>query len=102
MGQRRTVDYDWFSTNRKADKCSRDSSTNRTTSGGDCVNYYDSKLMGQAGLYTELGVQLSGEVPKPLSDLWNSMVELQDLTAEYLKPGAKPVEIIEVYNRLIA
>lgn len=74
---------------------------NRTLQYGDIVTIM-METNGEGGFYTELGrIVCLGEVPKPLLKLWNDMVELQNITVEHLKPGAKPADIIKAYNKRI-
>ena len=75
---------------------------NRTFQYGDSVCIMI-EVNGAGGFYGELGRTVCiGEAPKPLLKLWDDMVELQDKTAELLKPGAKPAELIEIHNKALA
>ena len=61
------------------------------------------EVNGAGGFYGELGRTVCiGEAPESLLKLWDDMVELQDKTAELLKPGAKPAELIEIHNKALA
>ena len=71
---------------------------NRTLQKGDqvCIMH---EVNGPGGFYCELGRTVCiGDAPKPLLDLWNFVVELQDETAKKLKPGAEPEKIYKFYN----
>jgi Xaa-Pro aminopeptidase len=71
---------------------------NRTLQKGDQVCIMP-EVNGPGGFYCELGRTVCiGDAPKPLLDLWNFMVELQDETAKRLKPGAEPAKIYKFYN----
>ncbi len=71
---------------------------NRTIQPGDQVCIMP-EVNGPGGYYCELGRTVCiGDAPKPLLELWDFMVELQDETAKMLKPGANPKEIYEFYN----
>ncbi len=71
---------------------------NRTLQPGDQVCIMP-EVNGPGGYYCELGRTVCiGDAPKPLLELWDFMVELQDETAKMLKPGANPKEIYEFYN----
>lgn len=78
------------------------SSGNRTLREGDQVCIMP-EVNGVGGYYCELGRTVCiGNAPKPLLDLWDFVVELQDETAKMLKPGAKPAKIFKFYNDEIA
>jgi len=75
---------------------------NRTFQYGDSVCIMI-EVNGAGGFYGELGRTVCiGEAPKSLLKLWDDMVKLQDKTAELLKPGAKPAELIEIHNKALA
>jgi len=75
---------------------------NRTLQYGDSVCIMI-EVNGAGGFYGELGRTVClGEAPKPLLKLWADMVGLQDQTAELLKPGAKPSELIAIHNKSLA
>ena len=57
------------------------------------------EISGPGGLYCELGRTVCiGDAPKPLLKLWDFMVEIQDATAEMLRPGAEPAKIFKAYS----
>jgi Xaa-Pro aminopeptidase len=61
------------------------------------------EVNGAGGFYCELARTVCiGEAPKPLLELWDFMVELQDATAKLLKPGAEPSQIYKFYNGELA
>ncbi len=61
------------------------------------------EVNGAGGFYCELGRTVCiDDAPKPLLDLWDFMVELQDETANMLKPGANPAGIFKFYNDELA
>jgi len=61
------------------------------------------EVNGPGGFYGELGRTVClGDVPKSLQTVWNDAVEAQDLTAELMKPGAKPEELLDTHNRFLA
>ena len=75
---------------------------NRTLQYGDsiCVLL---EVNGAGGFYTELSRTVCiGEAPKSLLKLWPDTVELQDKTAELLKPGVESVELIKAHNKTLA
>ena len=75
---------------------------NRTLQEGDQVCIMP-EVSGAGGFYCEIGRFVCiGDAPKPLVDLWDFMVELQDETAKMLKPGADPTEIFKFYNDELA
>ncbi len=75
---------------------------NRTLQKGDQVCLMP-EVNGAGGFYCELGRTVCiGEVPKPLLDMWDFMVGLQDETATLLKPGANPAAIFKFYNEELA
>ncbi|MBA7529264.1 Creatinase [subsurface metagenome] len=75
---------------------------NRTLQEGDQVCIMP-EVSGAGGFYCELGRTVCiGDAPKPLLDLWDFMVELQDATAKMLKPGADPAELFKFYNEELA
>jgi Xaa-Pro aminopeptidase len=75
---------------------------NRTLQEGDQVCIMP-EVNGAGGFYCELGRTVCiGDAPKPLLDLWNFMVDLQDATAKMLKPGAEPAKIYKFYNDELA
>jgi Xaa-Pro aminopeptidase len=75
---------------------------NRTLQEGDQVCIMP-EVNGAGGYYCELGRTVCiGDAPKPLLDLWDFMVDLQDATAKMLKPGANPAEIYKFYNNELA
>jgi Xaa-Pro aminopeptidase len=75
---------------------------NRTLQKGDQVCIMP-EVNGPGGFYCELGRTICiGDAPKPLLDLWNFVVELQDETAKRLKPGAEPAKIYRFYNDELA
>jgi Xaa-Pro aminopeptidase len=75
---------------------------NRTLQMGDQVCIMP-EVNGAGGFYCELGRTICiGHAPKPLLDLWDFMVELQDATAKMLKPGADPASIFKFYNDELA
>jgi len=75
---------------------------NRTFQYGDSICIMI-EVNGAGGFYGELGRTVCiGDAPKPLLKLWADMVKLQDKTAELLKPGAKPAELVEIHNKALA
>jgi len=75
---------------------------NRALQEGDQVCIMP-EVNGAGGFYCELGRTVCiGDAPKPLLDLWDFTVELQDATAEMLKPGAEPAKIYKFYNDELA
>ena len=75
---------------------------NRTLQEGDQVCIMP-EVNGAGGFYCELGRTVCiGDAPKPLLNLWNFMVDLQDATAKMLKPGAEPAKIYKFYNDELA
>ena len=75
---------------------------NRVLQEGDQVCIMP-EVNGAGGFYCELGRTVCiGEAPKPLLDLWDFMVELQDETAKMLKPGAEPAKLFKFYNDELA
>jgi Xaa-Pro aminopeptidase len=70
----------------------------RTIQKGDQVCIMP-EVNGPGGFYCELGRTVCiGNAPKPLLEIWDFMVELQDETAKMLKPGADPAKIYKFYN----
>jgi Xaa-Pro aminopeptidase len=75
---------------------------NRTLQKGDQVCIMP-EVNGAGGFYCELGRTVCiDEAPKPLLDLWNLMVQLQDETAKRLKPGVDHAKIYRFYNDELA
>jgi Xaa-Pro aminopeptidase len=75
---------------------------NRTLQEGDQVCIMP-EVNGAGGFYCELGRTVCiGEAPKPLLEIWDFMIELQDETAKMLKPGADPAKIYKFYNDELA
>jgi len=75
---------------------------NRMFQKGDAV-FIMIEVNGPGGLYAEIGRTICmGDVPKSLQTVWDYAVELQDRTAELMKPGAKPEEIFDTHNKLLA
>jgi len=75
---------------------------NRTFQYGDSICIMI-EVNGAGGFYGELGRTVClGDAPKSLLKLWADMVKLQDKTAELLKPGAKPAELVEIHNKALA
>lgn len=75
---------------------------NRALQEGDQVCIMP-EVNGAGGYYCELGRTVCiGDAPRPLLALWDFMVELQDATAERLKPGADPAGIFKFYNDELA
>jgi Xaa-Pro aminopeptidase len=71
---------------------------NRTIREGDQVCIMP-EVNGPGGYYCELGRTVCiGDAPRPLLDLWDFTVALQDETATMLKPGAVPAKIYKFYN----
>jgi Xaa-Pro aminopeptidase len=57
---------------------------------------------GPGGYFCELGrIWCLGEPTKDLIDCWETAKKAQDMTAEMLKPGAKPKEILEAVNKFL-
>jgi Xaa-Pro aminopeptidase len=57
------------------------------------------EVNGAGGFYCELGRTICiGDAPKPLLDLWNFVVQMQDEIAKMLKPGAEPAKVFKFYN----
>jgi Xaa-Pro aminopeptidase len=80
----------------------RDFFQNRTLQEGDQVCIMP-EVNGAGGFYCELGRTVCiGDAPKPLLDLWDFMVQLEDATAKMLKPGANPADIYRFYNDELA
>jgi Xaa-Pro aminopeptidase len=76
--------------------------SNRTLQYGDSVVIM-METNGEGGLYTEIGRTVCiGEAPDPMLKIYADMTELQDQTVGLLRPGAKPAEIIDVYNKGLA
>lgn len=74
----------------------------RTLQEGDQVCIMP-EVNGAGGFYCELARTVCiGDAPKPLLDLWDFVVELQDETAKMLKPGAVPAKIFKFYNDELA
>ena len=77
-------------------------SQDRVFEEGDAV-FIMIEVNGPGGFYAEIGRTICmGDVPKPLQTAWNHSVEAQDITAELLKPGAKPEELFAKHNKLLA
>ncbi len=75
---------------------------NRTLQRGDqvCVMI---EVNGPSGFYGELGrTACIGEAPSELLKVWDDAVEAQDKGAELLMPDAKPNELFEAHNKLLA
>lgn len=74
---------------------------NRTLQYGDQVMIMI-EVNGLGGFYGEIGRTVCiGEIPNPMQDAWNDAVELQDRTAEKMKPGADPRELFDAHNKLL-
>ena len=75
---------------------------NRVLQEGDQVCIMP-EVNGSGGFYCELGRTVCiGDAPKPLLDLWDFVVKLQDETAKMLKPGAEPAKLFKYYNDELA
>jgi len=75
---------------------------NRTLKNGDSVCIMI-EVNGPGGFYGEIGRTVCiGEAPRALLDTWANAVVAQDKTAEIMKPGAKPEELINTHNKLLA
>jgi len=75
---------------------------NRMFQKGDAV-FLMIEVNGPGGLYGELGrtVVIGDDIPKPLQTVWDYAVELQDRTAEAMKPGSDPKELFAMHNKLL-
>lgn len=74
----------------------------RTLKNGDqiCIMI---EVNGPGGFYGEIGRTVCiGNAPKSLLSVWRDAVEAQDRTAELMKPGANPRELIDIHNKLLA
>jgi len=74
---------------------------NRTLKDGDqvCIMI---EVNGLGGFYGEIGRTVCiGKAPRPLLEVWLDAVEAQDKTAELMKPGAKPRELLNAHNKLL-
>ena len=75
---------------------------NRTLQKGDQVCIMP-EVNGAGGYYCELGRTVCiDQAPKPLLDLWDLMVQLQDEVAKRLKPGVEPAKIYRFYQDELA
>jgi len=74
---------------------------NRTLRDGDCACIMI-EVNGLGGFYCEIGRTVCvGDAPRALLDTWDKAVVAQDKTAELMKPGAKPEELIDTHNKLL-
>ena len=61
------------------------------------------EVNGPGGFYGEIVRTVCiGEAPRALLDTWANAAVAQDKTAELMKPGAKPEELIDTHNKLLA
>lgn len=74
----------------------------RTLQYGDAVCIMI-EVNGPGGFYGEIGRTVCiGEAPRALLDTWADSVVAQDRTAKLMKPGAKPEELLDTHNKLLA
>ena len=74
---------------------------NRTLEYGDQIMVMI-EVNGLGGFYGEIGRTIClGEAPKSMLQAWDDALELQDRTAEMMKPGAVPTELFDANNRLL-
>ena len=74
----------------------------RTLQYGDAVCIMI-EVNGPGGFYGEIGRTVCiGEAPRALLDTWADAVVAQDRTAELMNPGAKPEELLDTHNKLLA
>ena len=71
---------------------------NRTVQQGDQVMIMI-EVNGPGGYYAEIGRTIClGDAPKPMLQAWDDAVELQDKTAEAMKPGTVPANLFQAHN----
>lgn len=74
---------------------------NRELKYGDQV-YFLIEFNGPGGFYGEISRTICiGVAPKSLLDLWGAAVEAQDRTAELMKTGAYPTDLLATHNKLL-
>jgi len=75
---------------------------NRTLKDGDCVCIMI-ETNGAGGLWCELARTICiGDAPKAMLDAWDAAVTAQKKDAELLRPGAKPKELWDIHNKILA